>query len=194
MTAKAEPVETGTPAGGPERSVVPELPYVVTFTVDLEDVVAWQKHHLRNQPTVVSVTRAGRFLLPVATIGVGSVVGALGAGVAAPVLGLGLAAVWIWNWPSVSERVLDKQVRGHAGAKPPVRLLGQFRFGVEPDGLRLEAADGRIQQVPWARVGKVHEVDGRAFIEVGEHAAFILPRSLEADLRFEVLRRLQGRR
>jgi hypothetical protein len=194
MMGRPESAGEGIAAGGADGSVVPELPFFVDFTVDLEDIVAWQKHHLRNQPTVVSVTRAGRFLLPVATIGVGSVVGALGAGVAAPVLGLGLAAVWIWNWPSVSERVLDKQVRGHAAAKPPVRLLGQFRFGVESEGLRLEAADGRVQQVPWARVGKVHEVDGRAFIEVGEHAAFILPRSLQADLRFEVLRRFQGRR
>jgi hypothetical protein len=194
MKETGQRVEDGRVGEGGERSVTPELPFYVEFTVDLEDIVAWQKHHLRNQPTVVSVTRAGRFLLPVATIGVGSVVGALGAGIAAPVLGLGLAAVWIWNWPSVSDRVLDKQVRGHAAAKPPVRLLGQFRFGVEGEGLRLEAADGRVQLVPWARVGRAHEVEGRAFIEVGEHAAFILPRSLDEGLRFEVLRRFQGRR
>ncbi len=148
----------------------------LTYDFTLDDLVAFNRHHLRHSPS----HKRTRFFVRVLFIPMAAIPVVLRLLQGQDVLGLTLtmgviAVIWFFAYPPIFDRRVESQIRRALNEGSNRGLVGEHTLTITPEGLR-STSPGGDSFYKWASVEKVEQTESYIFVYVASVQAIVIPK------------------
>ena len=152
----------------------------LTYTLTMDDIVAWSQHHYAHS----ALCRRGFWIWRIVLCAIlfATVVAATARDAIGITLGLLGAGVYYYIFPRLSRRGVARLVKKSYAEGKNKGLLGEHRLVITDDGFAssTEVGEGKIS---WAGIERIVEIPGYTFVYGSALSAAVVPerRVLEGD-------------
>lgn len=162
-------------AGEREASRGRVVEAMLEYSVDDNDLVAFQEHHFATSPTMRKAQNRNRYGVAAFYLLLGA--GFLAAGQTGGAVGLALvAALWPVWYPSYARRTLRKRARAMAGEGDNSNVYGPHQIGVEGSEVVVNSPSG-TSRIRASSLARVDATDTHLFIYLSGVHALLIPRA-----------------
>ena len=147
---------------------------MVEYSVDDDDLVAFQEHHFRTSPAMRKTQTRNRYGVAVLYFLAGAVLLVVGATAAALLVAL-VAALWTALYPSYSRRVVRKRAVAISREGDNSNLYGPHQLSLEVGELVVSSPSGTTR-IKAASIPRIDSTEAYLFIYLSGASALLIPR------------------